>query len=280
MNIMQKHNPFLAILREAEGEGGGDGAGDGGGDDKGGDPSFFKADATKKTADDGKGGEGKTKDPDFSGEEGRPEWLKSKYKTVEDQAKAYNDLFSSFSKKTDDLRNEVKADMLAEYGKSIGVPDDVAGYEYPEGMQAPNESVDQALREWAKENNVAPEAFKQLIGGIYAKTQPDFAKEKAALGPDAEKRAEEVSSWVNDTLDARFAPVVRSIMTTAAGVEFLEAIIAGPENNFAPAKASPRQAPLTREQIRELQADPKFGTDLQYTEKVRQHWRDFASRTA
>ncbi|HXS31667.1 MAG TPA: hypothetical protein VN755_12590, partial [Steroidobacteraceae bacterium] len=92
----------------------------------------------------------------------RPDWLIGKYATVEDQAKGYSELYRSYSKKTDDLRAQIKEEAIAEYGKTVGVPETEDGYSYPEGFQAPDEPVDKALREWARKNNVSPEGFKTL----------------------------------------------------------------------------------------------------------------------
>ena len=97
----------------------------------------------------------------------RPEWLLEKFNSPEDQAKAYNELYGAYSKKTNDLREEVKAEAASDYAKSLGVPEDINGYAYPEGFEAPPEEVDQTLREWAKNNNVGEDAFKSLISDVY-----------------------------------------------------------------------------------------------------------------
>lgn len=215
-----------------------------------------------------------------AGAEGeRPEWLLPKYKTPEEQAKAYNDMYGQFSKKTEDLRAEIKAEAISEYGKTIGVPDDPAAYEYPEGWTAPVEQVDTALREWAKENNVSPEAFQSLINDVWAGTKSDIEQERKALGETADERISAVNNWVTKNVDASHFGVIEEVMTTAAGVAFLEGVIkAGSASGFAPdGEGAPDGGKLTRESIREAQADPRFGVDEDYTANVRSMWAKFAA---
>jgi hypothetical protein len=213
----------------------------------------------------------------------RPEWLLDKYKTPEDQAKAYRDLYGRFSKKTDLLRDEVKAEVLAEagaeYGKSIGVPDDVAGYAYPVGFEPPAEAVDQSLRAWAKKHNVSPEGFHELVRDVHGQTVANHAAEKEKLGKSADERVARVNRWIGANVDKAHFGQVRRVMTTAEGVAFIEHIMGvSAESGFAPGDGNNANPALTREDIRAMQADPKFGTDDAYTAKVRKAWADFAAR--
>lgn len=228
----------------------------------------------------GEGGEGQSQAGQGEGGE-RPDWLKEKYKTVEDQAKAYNDLFSRFSKKTDDLRAEVRGEveeqLRADFAKAAGVPEDVGDYAYADGISPAAEALDSDLRDWAKKHGVGVDGFRELTE-LYGKTLPNHEAEKAQLGENADDRIDAVGQWIKDSLDPSHFGAVQAAMTTAAGVEMFEALMdASSERGFAPEGGSD-STPLTRDAIRELQADPKFGVDEAYTARVRGLWAKFAAK--
>ena len=64
----------------------------------------------------------------------RPDWLLPKYKSAEDQAKAYRDLYGRFSKKTEDLKGEVREEFEREWAEQQGIPEDLDGYKVPEDL--------------------------------------------------------------------------------------------------------------------------------------------------
>ena len=211
----------------------------------------------------------------------RPEWLLEKFNSPEDQAKAYNELYGAYSKKTNDLREEVKAEAASDYAKSLGVPEDINGYAYPEGFEAPPEEVDQTLREWAKNNNVGEDAFKSLISDVYQKTQVNYNAEIEKLGENANNRIDKVNKWVSANVDEKHFEKVSNIMTDAGGVEFFEYMMnKNADRGFAPDDLQTSQAkkPLTREGIREMQADPRFGENSEYTAMVRRNWEAFSKQ--
>lgn len=212
----------------------------------------------------------------------RPDWLLPKYNSVEDQAKAYRELYGQYSKKTDMLKAEVAEEWKANLAKELGVPDDPEGYAYPENMMPPAENVDQALRAWAKENNVSGEAFQKLIGEVYAQTLTNFELEKGKLGRDADARVEALNRWIGKNIDEKHYGVIAKTMASAEGVEFMEGIMEVMRDaGYAPeSPVDSATKPLTREQIREMQADPRFGEDPAYTQMVRNHWKAYAEREA
>lgn len=275
---MPKHLPFwkLPLFAPEDGAGGGSffspdagGSPPSGGDGEGTPPAGSGAAGGTKTGE----GQGQSE-----GGNSRPDWLLPKYNSPEDQAKAYSDLYAKFSKKTEDLRAEVKDEAIKEYGKTVGVPDDPAEYAYPDGWKNPDEAVDASLRAWAKENNVGAEAFQKLVQDVWAKTQPDPKAEMEALGKDAETRIGEVNRWITQNIDKAHYGTVERILTTAAGVEFFEALMdAGGERGFAADGGTSQNAVLTRAEIRAMQEDPKWGTDPDYTKKVRAHWAAWAA---
>jgi len=211
----------------------------------------------------------------------RPDWLLEKFNSPEDQAKAYNELYGAYSKKTNDLREEVKAEAASDYAKSLGVPEDINGYAYPEGFQSPPEEIDQTLREWAKNNNVGNDAFQSLISDVYQKTQVNYDAEIEKLGENANNRIDKVNKWISANVDEKHFEKVSNIMTDAGGVEFFEYMMnKNADRGFAPDDLQTSQArkPLTREGIREMQADPRFGENSEYTAMVRRNWEAFSKQ--
>jgi hypothetical protein len=274
--------PLALLLRDGESEGG---SGGGGG--------FYRAQEGA-----GGGSEGGEGDQSAEGGESgqsageQPEWLMEKYlvkgeddaidlsASAQKQAEAYRELYGRFSKKTDDLRAEVKDEAIKEYGKTIGVPEDVSEYEYPENIEAPAEELDEGLRNWAQKHNVSKEGFQELIQDVYGQTLPNYEAEYEALGDNADERIDHVNKWLHKNVESEFEPQVKSLLTTAKGVEFVESMMkkAG-SNGFAPdTDGESGNTPMTRDEIREMQADPRFGSDDAYTKKVRKAWSDFARR--
>jgi len=243
-----------------------------------GDTSFFKAGETPPPEGNQPPPDGTPPPPDGTPpppDGDRPDWLLKKFESPEDQAKAYSDMYRSFSKKTDDLRAEVMQDAIKEYGKSIGVPEDHGDYGYPEGFTKPTEGVDASLREWAQKNNVSKDGFESLISDVWKQTQVDHAKEFEALGEGAQERIEEVNRYVSANVDKDLFATVGKVMQTAEGVKLIEALM-GHDSGYAPGDTPAPDPELTRENIRALQADPKFGADASYTKMVRDKWAAFA----
>lgn len=203
-----------------------------------------------------------------------PDWLSPKYKTVEDQAKAYTELEKKLG-----VKNE---DILKQHFQELGVPDAPDGYEYPEGWDAPAETIDDSFRDWAKRNNVSSDAFKDLVDTVWRQTMPDPDEEWGKLGENAEQRVKHVSGWVRHNIDEAQFGVVDQIMRTAAGVEFMEGIIQMNRSfGFAPgADDAGSSRPLTREGIRELMRDPRYENDKSYQEMISKKWKAFEKQEA
>jgi hypothetical protein len=235
--------------------------------------------AAPRSADSGSESATRSSESTQTSDPNRPEWLLPKFRSPEDQAKAYSDLYGRFSTKTELLKAEVKAEAVAEYGKTIGVPDDPTAYEYPEGFKAPAEPVDVALRSWAKENNVSPEGFQKLIAEVHGINQTSYQAELEKLGDRAPERIGEVNRWITRNVDKALFPEVERVMQTAAGVELIETLMGKTKSaGFAPQEGQQAPRAISREEIRAMQADPRFGEDDAYTAQVRQHWAEFAKR--
>lgn len=266
---------FPTVFRALEDSGAGAGGGD------------TPPDAAAGTSTDTSAGDPPPSDsnPPPSGD-ARPEWLPERYQTPEDFARGYEEMRAKFHTKTDLLREEIRKeltdDVTQNYAKLAGVPETPDAYAYPEGWNAPGEDIDGAAREWAKKHNVSEAGFKELITEVWAKTMPDPQAELAKLGPDPEDRIATLNNWLAKTFPESQYKALERIMTTADGVMFLEGIATRlSSGGFAPPVDSQgKRVPLTREGIRTLQADPRFGQDAEYTAYVRNQWRRFSELPA
>lgn len=225
---------------------------------------------------------------------GFPDWIAEKYRgadnPMEAQAKAYHEAIKKLTVKTDDLkaeietglRDDIRAEVEAELNQAQGLPADIDGYEYPEGITPPEaEGVDTSFREWALKNKVSPEAFQELVG-IYGKTMPDMSAEIEKLGPNAESRIKRLNEWGTKNIPQELHGAVEKMLTSAEAVEVFEMFMNGERSaGFSPAGGEPAKA-LTRDQIRRAQSDPRYWDptkrDNSYVQEVNRMWDEFAKR--
>ena len=169
--------------------------------------------------------------------------------------------------------------MQSEWSKERGIPEDPLGYELPEDLNFQlGEDMEANLRTWALENQIGNEGFQQLLS-VYNSALPNFEAEKEALGQNADDRVERVNNWLSKNVSEDHHDIIKGVMTTAKGVEFMEQM-AGliSETNFAPETGEARTMSLSKNEIREMQADPRYQTSDVYREKVRKAWQDYARR--
>lgn len=203
--------------------------------------------------------------------DGHPDWFKhNKYKTVEDQAKAYTELekkFGGFTGAPDEYEIQ-----LAE-GVEFEIPeDDPLLNDFKEFAKSVNMSND-AFNQFANlyiEQELAHEKLNEEYRNNYASEQMKL------LGDKSEERLQNVAQWAKATLgDETLFNKFQAGLTNAASVEVFEALMAKSKN--APQATSHQQpaAPaMTMEQIHEMQfALDEFGNrkmqDPEYAAKVR-----------
>lgn len=146
-------------------------------------------------------------------DEQHPEWFrKDKYKTIEDQAKAYSELEKKL-------------------GSFVGAPEE---YELSLPEAVTDLSVDDlgfddrlsAVKAVAKELNLSQDGFTKLMHAyIAADAQMNTVsveRELAALGPEAATRIQDVANFYGKSFSEDDYSVVREIARTAEGVQFLE----------------------------------------------------------
>jgi len=156
--------------------------------------------------------------------EEHPEWFKSeKYKTVDDQAKAYTDLEKRFGAFTGapETYEAVLSDAMTEAGVTIDTDDPL---------------MEKAV-EYAKASNMSQEGFNGMVQ-LYAESiaseamaLEDYkAGQLDSLGSSGQQRIEGINKWVDANMDAESAEGLRGIITTAEGVQAIEQLIAKTKN--------------------------------------------------
>lgn len=194
-------------------------------------------------------------------EEGeKPEWLKDKYKSVEDQAKAY-------------------AELEKKFGGFTGSPDGDYEIKAPEDLPGEFDLEDPRI-EWfqnvAKESNMSQATFDKMLHG-FAKMEveandPEAAKaiEIQALGKNANARLRDLGDWGKANLNADQYEGFKGLATTAAGVQVLETLIAKTSEGKMPTSNTVRSPALTQEMLDDMIADPKYKTSAAYRSEVRE----------
>ena len=195
----------------------------------------------------------------------KPEWLKDKYKSVEDQAKAY-------------------AELEKKFGGFTGSPE--AGYEIKAPEDLPGEfDMEDPRIEWfqnvAKETNMSQDTFDQMLHGFarmeVEANDPEAAKsiEIQALGKNANARLRDLGDWGKANLDSNQFEGFKGLATTAVGVEVLEALIAKTSEGKMPTSNTVRAPGITQEALDDMIKDPKYATSAAYRTEVKEKFEQF-----
>lgn len=147
-------------------------------------------------------------DETLPGQGERPEWLKSKYKSAADQAKAYNELEKKF-------------------GAFKGAPDEYS-LEIPDMPDMKFDKENPFIKgflEDAKKNNVSQEYATSLLktyADMYTASQPDPQKELEKLGANAKHDIQILDRWAANSFSKEEHVVFKNMITTADSVRLFE----------------------------------------------------------
>lgn len=190
-------------------------------------------------------------------------YLDGKYKSVSDLENGYKELQSTFSKKTAEYKDGLKA--------FSGAPE---AYELAEGVES-TERIE-ALQEWGKENGLNNDALNQIIeldtNHTNQQQEAYVAEQKELLGKDADTRIQNVVDWAKANLGEDSIGALDKMVTSAEGVMMFEAI-AKMQSGTAPAPARQTQA-VDADTIRQMRfAKDEYGnrrmsSDPAYRAKV------------
>jgi len=256
-----------------------DGDDDGGGGGGGGDGSMLPAGKSGGEGDGGDGAGDGSGDGDGAGDgsggDGDQEWFKKdKYKTVEDQAKAYSDL-------------EKK---LGESSTLTGAPEGDYELTMPEGVDGEfiegNPSINKVLA-YAKEKNLSQEHVTGLlhafIAGEAELNQTSTDTEMKTLGDNADRRLQNLADFGTANLSTEEYEAFRGVASTAAGVQVLEAMMGLTKGHKLPNPGdfTPGQTGVTPESLKEMAAKKDenghrlMSIDPTYKAKVDKAYNDF-----
>jgi hypothetical protein len=138
-----------------------------------------------------------------------PEWYNpTKYKSVAEQAKAYNELEKKF-------------------GGFTGAPKD--GYAGPEGVES-GDALLEELTEFATRTNMSQDAFNDawelLTAQSEAVEQVEQEQELAKLGDNAQQRIKTIEGFMKNNMSPEDFDVARDLVTTAESVQLIEMLVA------------------------------------------------------
>lgn len=189
-----------------------------------------------------------------------PNWFRvDKYKSVDEQAKAYGELESRF-------------------GAFTGAPKE--DYTLPKGIN--EDSVDAGMidivKGLGKEYNMSQAMFNDLVSKVneYQSGQMEANREQAmqALGENAQERIQKVNDWLNVNAPKEIVEMVVPMATSAEAIQALEFFINKSKGSkVADSNAQPATKMTQSEYAEMLMVKDKFGnlkisTDMDYKKKM------------
>lgn len=196
-------------------------------------------------------------DENLPGQGDRPEWLKEKYKSAADQAKAYSELEKKL-------------------GAYKGAPDEY-DLSIPEDEEIKNVSIDKnnpVLQEFlakSKEQGVSQEFVTDVLKS-YAKmqslTQPNLDKEMEKLGVNAKEDLKLLSQWGSNVFSKEEMDTFKSMVRSAESVRLFEKI----RRMTTKAETQPTNTSKPYEsvdKIKSMISDPRYDTDENFRKEVR-----------
>ena len=167
----------------------------------------------------------------------RPEYLQTKYNSVEAQAQAYPELAKKF-------------------GSFTGAPDeynhDFLGEDFERG-----DSFDSA-GEMMRELGVDQGGYEKLMAfhnaeiDAVVKQYNDPEGERAALGADAQSRLDTVDTFLRNNLDAEMYEDIAATVTTADSVKLVEALIGATSPKKLPSEGGENVTGATEEDLTKM----------------------------
>lgn len=176
----------------------------------------------------------------------KPDWLKERYNTVADQAKAYIDLEK----------------MVGEFR---GAPKDGYQFDHIEGVNTDDPMI-KHFSETFKELNLSQAGFDRILtefNDLQTKaTTASMEEEIRSLGPNAKAEINELNQWVNNTFDKETADTVRTWVATAGDFKALQAL-----RSFQPRSAIPTAADAINA--------ASFETSKEVQNEMTQNWKRY-----
>ncbi len=199
-------------------------------------------------------------DENVAGDGERPEWLQEKYKSVAEQAKAYNE-------------------AQKRLGAFKGAPDeyDLTLEDMPDvKLEKDDPILDDFLKE-AKENNVSQDYVTKMLN-TYVKAikmnNPDPKKELEKLGPNGKQDIQTLGKWAKNHLSNDEVDVFKKMINTADSVRVLQKL-RGIMNQPITQPTKTNAPQVSKESILKKIHDPRYETDETFRNQVREELAQF-----
>lgn len=143
-------------------------------------------------------------DDNTPGQGDRPEWLQSKFKSVAEAAKSFNEL------------EKLKGSAPQSYDYKAG-----------EGWIEPDYEPFIEMADFAKKNHVPQlvmDKFLSSVGQYLDEFKVDITEEKQKLGANASERLQKLNNWAQSNLSEKSFQALSAGMRTAEAIEALEEI--------------------------------------------------------
>lgn len=208
---------------------------------------------------------------DTPGEGDRPEYLAEKYKTVEDQAKAYPELASKMGK----------------YGNNFGAPEGDYELNLPEGVEGEFDTESpllSAIQKEAKDMGLSQQAFDRLLGtyiehdlSMIESTEQLAERVASELGENGKQVISDTWQRLNQVLGPEDAKALDAVTGSAEAVKALNKLLQS--EAVLPAEGGKELGQVTRDELRAMrfkkypEGHPKegremYGDDPDHTAKV------------
>jgi len=240
---------------EGEGEGeGGEGEGEGG-------------------EGEGEGGEGEGQRKPLGGDDpdAKPDWCQDKFWNPDTKAprtevapKAYNELEGKLRTNKDELKEEIRAEMVASAPESyeVSLSEDL---KIPENIELDLTSEDPIVKwffEKAKTKGMSQDEVSEWLNDyikIELEAMPDVSAEIEKLGDHGQDRMLRVHNWLETKLSDEQFKAINPLLSSAAQVAALEVLMksSGP-SDFEGDTGGPA---LTLEELRTMQNDKRAWQD-------------------
>jgi hypothetical protein len=197
-------------------------------------------------------------DEGVAGQGPRPDYLQPKYKSLAEQAKAYNEARKSL-------------------GAMTGAPDEYVLDEFQNDLDPANPHIAEYLK-YAREARFSQEAVSRSIKAFvdYEKSMmPDENQEVAKLGPDGQKKRGIIDQWAKNSLSEEAQKTYEILPKSAEVLKFMDELrqksIAMGSNPPLAATNSTTFKPLTEAEVRQEMRDnyDKYQSNPGYREEIR-----------
>lgn len=201
--------------------------------------------------------------------DGKPDWT--------NLTKSYLEIDRAFKTKTEDLKEQLKADMFKDR------PAEPKDYKTPEGLdgEAP------ILGWWREQAHSMGLSQKQYDEGIakfveYVGGSIDPKDEIAKLGDNGQARVDAVDAWVSSTFtDPDELKTVLLLGSTATGVKVLEKLMGNAKLPTMDDDTVVKDE-LTAEKLRQMQGDPRYydpaRRDPNFVKQIEDGWAALARK--